>query len=372
MKKKEIVNYLTKELEAILLFSFSEHDNIIIGYGEWCLIIFSQLLDKYLIEKNYTFKKPKLEQLKKIELKDAINNSNSPLTKNSLLGSSIKEKKGGKLKFDKSKIIQQLDKLDSNKLDNDHEYFSKLIQGQNEINIKVVEVENIINPSSNSSNIEIFQNFIFDKIDDMVDNKYKHLKLLKNECNKFNSKYNFNSNSNSDNLFSKTTKTFLSVKSNKTNIASHSIKNPILNYVEIENILIQSIIDKEKRVFKNSDLSDINDKIANMNSTNKKINDKTKTFNQIKANVKCLEHNLKDKIEKIELINNKINSVEPAVIENKENIKLKVSKLTRDIINLSLITSLKLVRLNSFYVYTSKEINNNIIESYDNLFDEEI
>lgn len=411
MKKKEIINYLIKELEVILLFSFSEHENILTGYGEWCLIIFSQLLDKYLIDRNYTFKKPNLDQLKKLDLKEsnlsAANQSNSPLIKSSAMGASIKEKKGGKYKFDKTKIIQQLDKLDTNKLDSDFEYFTKLIvknqkfnDENDKTNNKNVEDENkkkALLDQINNIDFEIFRNK-----EESKDSKYKYFNVLRTECNNFNSKFtnkkgnNINISNNTSTIFdigdfhkSPNHKIKLKVNSNSSmllNKTTSSLKNsfctfkqdglnifnPVLEYVEFQNVFIQSIKEKEKRIFKSDNLSNINDTVQNLNTLNKKITEKSKSLNQIKANVKCLEHSISDKNEKINVFSNKINSIDPAIVENKNDIKQKINKLSKDILNISLVSALKLVKLNSFYIYTSNDINNVIRENQEDLFDEEI
>ena len=126
-EKKEKLVIIIKIIEDILNLKLDSSEKLI-GHGDWCVVILSHIIDFYL-EKiiNFTFKKVSFKGLQKEE----VNKQQNQFDFNTSIG-----KKEGKLKFNKTKIMEKLDRLDFKKLENDYIYFFEKVNDCKKINVR--------------------------------------------------------------------------------------------------------------------------------------------------------------------------------------------------------------------------------------------
>mmetsp|Transcript_15743 Transcript_15743/g.16336 ORF Transcript_15743/g.16336 Transcript_15743/m.16336 type:complete len:759 (+) Transcript_15743:15-2291(+) len=185
--QEKLALFLSTQIQEVVGLDIGGNIDFAEGFGDWCVVILSQILDKYLIEQNFSFAQPNYSKYKK-ESNTEIANGGVPD-----FNSSLVNRPGGKgYKFNKDKIMEKLGRLDNKKLDNDYEFFSTRIFNQAKPNTafshshnnsqrdykneKYISPTIRVNEDINSKAIDRQTELVFDSIYDSASNTNKKRK----------------------------------------------------------------------------------------------------------------------------------------------------------------------------------------------------
>lgn len=318
--------YLVTRIEQTIGIDIGDSSELILGYGEWCVVILSEVLNKYLMEQNFSFNKPNLKKFKKEEnlnLKNGVvDDFNSSLNKTS---------KG--LKFNKTNILLKLDRLDNKKLDSDYDYFiervslDKRAKYNNKINNFEKNDNNYSNDLIKSFKINIKEINYNYELNDNLENMFERVYLS-----------NKNNNLNTDNLnlidkYNNNIKNNIDYLSPQLNYSIHNDVFVVDNLINRENHLFGNPSDKSKKLIDGS-FSSLRESLINAKSR------KTE-YNHILIEKK---QSIINKEKKLETINGRLNKMSNKLssVDEKSpyNIKNKlinsINLLRKDIISIDL------------------------------------
>jgi hypothetical protein len=331
--------YLVKRIEQILGIEIGDSSEIILGYGEWCIVILSEVLNKYLMEQNFLFNKPNFKKFKKEEINLNLNTKSLGVVED--LNSSFNKTAKG-LKFNKTTILLKLDRLDNKKLDSDYEYFLERISFDNiknklRNNYTNKETENLKNSKDKLTIGKLslrvkdtsFNYSLNEKIEKLFDNIY-YSENKDYISNKKTEPINYNSG----------IETYNSNIKKNIDVLAFTLKNTIkddLNNVEF-------LMNKENYLFGNSSKSNYSSTNESFISLREKlINCKAKKTESNHLLIEKKKSILNKEI-KLEKINENLNSLTRklnSIDENSpSNLKIKIldsiNTMRKEIINLDL------------------------------------
>lgn len=324
-----MLNNLQEEFK-LLKIEVIDLNKLTLGYGDNCIIILTQLLDRYLIDQNYTFVRPNFSNLKESNnlLYSNLNNFNFENIINKFIVSNIPKVNSNYSKPNNKKCV-------ANEI-------SKVSNSNSE-------------ESTNNTNCSKFIKFS-DKI-----NKNNHFSY--NESNWFKELIAVNDKlENAEKIIYNSNESYLNYRksniiySTTQNNELDNLKTNINNYILSQEETIKDI-NKKENVFLFKDKSIL----SKFNRTRPKI-----MLN--KDDIKSIEDRISDKVVKLEKID-KITKYKKDNGYNKCNINNNKSTLEKNIMSLKIKENLLNITLNNALL-NNKKHNTYYTDESNNYFDE--